>query len=374
MLTGNALAILFCLTSGALNAFVKVRTPEPTHHANSALELSCDHSSSTGPLLAQVPTGSEVSTSKGFLFVEGRYCSDATVLSWNKGRLAVEDPTSCMIASEVSNNFQPDVMSDAFPDSATIGLDSSYKVSEEQLNTITQALRSGGIVNIDHNKPPFCSKYSYGGFELLEAMNSEPGPQRESCIDEAVKEGTIFQSPKTRAWLSSYRPSTDLANRVSTLVQKSNAVEKSNMVAASAMRRFNHWSYPLTISAMMIFVVSIGSLLEARPQEMVAVAHNKTEVSINRFLWLIAGMSIIDLVWTLLAFQANQIAEVNPVGNVLLGDTARTILFKGLATSMAIGILYKARESLFARKACWWVCLTLALLMGRWVLVSGVST
>lgn len=99
-----------------------------------------------------------------------------------------------------------------------------------------------------------------------------------------------------------------------------------------------------------------------------------TEVSIHRFLWLIGGMSLIDLVWTLLAHQANQIAEVNPVGNVLLGDAQRTIMFKVLATILAIGILYKARHSLFARKACWWVCLTLALLMARWVLVSGVST
>ena len=87
---------------------------------------------------------------------------------------------------------------------------------------------------------------------------------------------------------------------------------------------------------MMIFVVSIGTLLSVRPQELVAVAHSEQDISINRFLVLIAGMSVIDLTWTLLAHQANQINEVNPVGNVLLGDALRTIVFKGLATGMAI--------------------------------------
>ena len=374
MLTGNTLAILFCLSSGALNAFVKVGTPEPCNHPVTTLEITNDGSVDGVSLFTSSPAVSDLSVGKGFLFVEGRYCSDATILSWHEGRLAIEDPTSSMMASEFTDSFGSDSMSDAYSDLASVGLDPSYEISGHQISMITKTLLSGGVVHVERNKAPFCAEYFSGGFEVLEAMNAEPGPEREAFLDEAVKEGTVISSPETRAWLSSYRPNTNLATRVDSLVTRTNDIEKSNMLASSAMQRFNSLSYPLTISAMMIFVVSIGSLLEARPQEMVAVAHNKTEVSIIRFLWLIAGMSLIDLVWTLVAFQANQIAEVNPVGNVLLGNTVRTILFKGLATAMAIGILYKARESLFARKACWWVCLTLALLMGRWVLVSGVST
>ena len=157
------------------------------------------------------------------------------------------------------------------------------------------------------------------------------------------------------------------------MVSEVHKVENANMAAASAFRRFNDWSYPITIMAMLIFVFSIGSLLAVRPQELVAVARTEHETSVNKFLWLIGGMSIIDLVWTLLAHQANYITEVNPVGGVMLDEPSRVILFKVLATGLAIGILYRAKTTLFGRKACWWVCLTLALLMARWILVTGVS-
>ena len=129
----------------------------------------------------------------------------------------------------------------------------------------------------------------------------------------------------------------------------------------------------MTVAAMIIFVLSMGSLLTVRPHEVAAVANSEAPISVSRFLWLIAGMSVMDLVWTLLAHQANHITEVNPVGSVMLNDPSRVILFKTLATMLAIGILYRARNNLLARKACWWTCLTLALLMARWILITGVS-
>lgn len=372
MLTGNLIAILLTLTSGALDTVVKVRSAD---FGKAIVESQMSMSELSAPtILAPETFGSDqvLQVGEGFLFVDGKYCDPSTTIRWSNGLLTIDDPSSSMLAMGNSNSHINDTMSDAFvtPD---LGNAPVFEVSQAELSKIRYALGSQGIVKISSDGEPYAVGFSEGGLEMLEAINTPIGAERNHLIDEAFGRGS-GPSVETRAWLSSYKPENKLAGRIGSLLHNVDQIEKSNIVAATAMRRFNNWSYPLTITAMMIFVLSMGSLLAARPQELVAVAQTETEVSIHRFLWLIGGMSLIDLVWTLLAHQANQIAEVNPVGNVLLGDAQRTIMFKVLATILAIGILYKARHSLFARKACWWVCLTLALLMARWVLVSGVST
>lgn len=372
MLTGNVIAILIAVTSGALDTYVKVRSAEfGKPQVQSRLPTNFE---STASISAPETFSAhrEFQVGQGFLFIDGKYCAPSSVLRWSAGLLKIDDPNSSMLAAGNVNRRATDTMSDAFmppeiPDNP------EFEVSESEFGAIQYALQSGGVVNMSSVGKPYSAGLSEGGIEMLEAINTPKGAQRERLIDEAFDRGSE-PSVETRAWLSSYTPENELVGRIGNVLNRVNAIQESNTVAATAMRRFNNWSYPLTITAMMIFVLSMGSLLAARPQELVAVAHTETDVSVNRFLWLIGGMSVIDLVWTLLAHQANQIAEVNPVGNILLGDAQRTILFKALATGLAIGILYKARHSLFARKACWWVCLTLALLMARWVLVSGVST
>lgn len=372
MLTGNVIAILLAVTSGALDTLVKVGSSDFGKPQIQSRFLTDIKSSASICVPDAFSPRRELQVGRGFLFIDGKYCAPSSTLRWSAGLLVIDDPNSSMLAAGTVNPRSTDTMSDAFV-SPEIPHNPAFDVSESELGAIQYALESGGVVNMSSTGKPYSVGFSEGGIEMLEAINTPKGAQRERLIDEAFDRGP-GPSVETRAWLSSYTPEKELVGRIGNVMNEVNTIEKSNIVAATAMRRFNNWSYPLTITAMMIFVLSMGSLLAARPQELVAVAHTETDISVNRFLWLIGGMSVIDLVWTLLAHQANQIAEVNPVGNILLGDAQRTILFKALATGLAIGILYKARHSLFARKACWWVCLTLALLMARWVLVSGVST
>lgn len=305
----------------------------------------------------------------GFFFIEGRHCA-GSLLSWNAGRLRIENPTSGMMAA--ATTIPSNQLNDASADCQTMGL-VDIEISESQMRDIQSTLAIGGVVSVSKTEELLCVKPSEGGFEIIESIASPDSNQRKKLVDDAIERGNLSVSPTTRSWLANFRPDRDLAERASQAVDDIQNLENKNIVSANATQRLDNWSYPLTISAMLIFVVSIGSLLAVRPHELVAVAHTKSEVSVNRFLWLIAAMSAIDLVWTLLAHQANQIAEVNPVGNVMLNDPQRVIMFKCLATLLAVGILYRARHTLFARKACWWICLTLALLIGRWILVAGVS-
>lgn len=310
---------------------------------------------------------------EGFLFVRGKYCDASTKLSWRNNQLQIENPTSSMLAFAAPVRNEISTYSDSSATLEEICAIDSVEIAESEMLQIQRTLRDGGIVALSDNQSPFMLELSKGGYEFLEGFTHDPGPERDSFLNSAYSFAGIKPEPAMQTWLSELKPDTNLTRRATQLVNRVHTIEKANILAATAVQRFESWSYPITIIAMVVFVFSMGTLLTVRPHELVAVARTETETSVAKFLWLIAGMSAIDLVWTLLAHQANHITEVNPVGGVMLNEPSRVILFKVLATTLAIGILYRGRSSLFARKACWWTCLTLALLMARWILVTGVS-
>ena len=217
----------------------------------------------------------------------------------------------------------------------------SVEIAESEMLQIQRTLRDGGIVALSDNQSPFMLELSKGGYEVLEGFTHDPGPERDSFLNSAYSFAGIKPEPAMQTWLSELKPDTNLTRRATQLVNRVHTIEKANILAATAVQRFESWSYPITIIAMVVFVFSMGTLLTVRPHELVAVARTETETSVAKFLWLIAGMSAIDLVWTLLAHQANHITEVNPVGGVMLNEPSRVILFKVLATTLAIGILYR---------------------------------
>lgn len=311
--------------------------------------------------------------SKGFLFVHGQYFPPATTLAWRADKLRINHAPSTILACVL-----PDVPGEGFRYQPPGGLaemseTKTLAITLVEFRAVRSMLESGGVVILSDAGNPLLLEQSRGGFELIQSLTHLPGPQREELLNSAFAAAYIEPQPGMRSWLSDLIPGDELADRAVEYVDRVLKTERTNLAVVAAVRRFYDCSYPITVVAMATFVFSIGSLLAVRPQELVAVAVSKDETSVNKFLLLIAAMSIIDLVWTLLAHQANHITEINPVGGVLLDDPSRVILFKVLATGLAIGILYRARTSPFARKACWWVCLTLALLMARWIIVAGIS-
>lgn len=307
--------------------------------------------------------------SRGFLFIDGQYVNEASELSLTDRGLYVGNSVGSMFASisNVSEFGVSDAISDVIsPASHTISL------SDDQRARFFSTLSNGGVVHLSSDGNSFFAESTAGGDEVLEALLL-PKEERASRVGDIADRRAEPLTAKSIEWLSTVTTDSELVARATDTINRFNEVESTNTLAASSVRRLNNWSFPLTIVAMGMFVFSIGTLVSVRPQELAAVSHQPNEVSVHRLLGLILAMSVVDLVWTLLAHQANQIAEVNPVGNVLLGSPVRVIGFKLMATALAVGILFRARGHEIARKATWWICLTLALLMARWVLVSGVS-
>jgi hypothetical protein len=87
---------------------------------------------------------------------------------------------------------------------------------------------------------------------------------------------------------------------------------------------------------------------------------------------LIAGLSAVDLAWTVLVSQAGAMRELNPIGSQMIGDPLQLVAFKVLVTTAAVGLLYFCRQIPLARQASWWSCLVLTLVAARWLVFNSM--
>lgn len=318
----------------------------------------------------------QTNVAPGFLFINGHVVSPSATLFWDNGQLTIDDQQHTLLAfNDATKRLDSYDFAQPLSDVREPLFDSSPSqfVSAEEAFKIQRALTSGGIVLLDDNEAPVSLHREQGGGEIIEAFVLPPGEARNQKLDEAFARADYQPSRTTAKWLGNYEPFGPTVDRLNAAAADIQSIETNNMAVSFAIQQMDYWSYPITLAAMLVCVFAVGTLLSARPHEMVLVADGPGEVPVSRYLWLIAGMSVIDLVWTLLAFQANVIDEINPIGGVLLSNAARTAGFKLCATGLAIGILYRLRDNPLARKATWWLCLLLAMLMGRWILISGVS-
>ena len=87
-------------------------------------------------------------------------------------------------------------------------------------------------------------------------------------------------------------------------------------------------------------------------------------------LALVVVYSVLDLTWTILAHQAGQMLELNPLGSHLIENPLHLVVFKAGATGLAVGLLFVLRKYRRAQLAAWWVCLVCTLLTARWLTIS----
>jgi hypothetical protein len=172
-------------------------------------------------------------------------------------------------------------------------------------------------------------------------------------------------------WLDRYAPPPELRSRSAGLITAFDAAEREAMSAIAATRRINDWAYPLTIGGFVITVLAVGHLLGGRPHAGKS-RHGRDDSpemirALNWTLVLIALMSLLDLTWTILAAQANQMRELNPFGSHLVEDPRHLVGFKVGATFPSLALLWLLRGYKRAQIAAWWICLLLTVLAFRWL-------
>ena len=179
-----------------------------------------------------------------------------------------------------------------------------------------------------------------------------------------------------RAWLTSFEPSSALQERAMPQVQLLVEREAIGQSAIAANQRLQTWAYPLTVFGMLAGVVSFGHLLQFPPHGSYDVAPSRRRRDLCRatviFLVMVIVLSMLDLVWTLLASQAGQMNELNPIGRRLMDNPVQLTAFKMVATLFSCGLLMWLRKHPRAQLASWWLCLICTLLTFRWLVLNSM--
>lgn len=177
-------------------------------------------------------------------------------------------------------------------------------------------------------------------------------------------------------WVNGFQPSDKFLAAAKPVVDRIDTLVVEDQGRHAAIKRLESFAYPLTIAGMVMSVFAIGHLMSNPPNG--GKTPDEVEMSpevvkiVTRSLILVVALSLLDLVWTLLASQAGTMRELNPVGGRLIDDPAKLIAFKVAMTGLAAGLIFKLRYYRRAQLASWWACLILTLLTVRWLTFNSM--
>lgn len=174
-------------------------------------------------------------------------------------------------------------------------------------------------------------------------------------------------------WLSGNAISSEASSRLESISSYFESMEVEYQSSVESGARLEKFAYPLTVLGMLLGVVALGFMLQWAGN---GLNQLETTVESERYvviaLCMMAGMATVDLIWTVLAGQAGQMKEINPLAASLVESPSQLAIFKILATGVGFSILYFWRQSQQIRKATWWMCLVSVLLTFRWVMFDSM--
>lgn len=174
-----------------------------------------------------------------------------------------------------------------------------------------------------------------------------------------------------------FSPSPSLIARAKKVIAEIDAVAAPGLAAERGLRRLSMFAFPLTIAGMILSFLASGHLVSYPPRPMEPEASASARLLDQRAtvicLALLIGLSGLDLAWTLLASQAGQMIELNPLGSRMVDDPYSLVAFKISLTLASCGILFAFRRRHSARLASWWLCLALTLLTFRWLVFNSMQ-
>lgn len=185
-----------------------------------------------------------------------------------------------------------------------------------------------------------------------------------------------FPSARWYGWIKEFCCTTEFASRARSYITRVDHLEKESRFSITTLRYAENSLYPLSVLGMLAVVLSFGHLLSTHPSSDGENHPQPLSPSGDRVvcktLVLVLVLSVLDLLWTILAVRTGTMREINPLGNQFIEDPLSLTLFKASATTMAVCLLYKVRHHLLARRAAWWVCLVCTLVAARWVTFSSM--
>ncbi|MEM8913371.1 MAG: DUF5658 family protein [Planctomycetota bacterium] len=229
-------------------------------------------------------------------------------------------------------------------------------------------LAMGSVVFLTRESRPASIHVQDGRYELLRQIVGL------DTVSTSVPANLNTSSREAWNWLTTeYKPTEAFISHAMADIElvETNASDADSV--ASSANLLANLSYPLTLLGMVGVVLGFGHLLSSRPvSESDAADDPHHHGVINKSLLIIAVLSLVDLVWTLVASNAGVMRELSPIGSQLIDNPAHLTAFKFSMTATSLSILYCLKRRPIARLASWWCCLLLTLLTARWIVFNSM--
>lgn len=237
---------------------------------------------------------------------------------------------------------------------------------------IWQDLSAGsidGTVILEREKPLVTIMPSLGGDDAFEHLVSH---RTDSDLSMALppKLKNRISDESWQTLISGFQSNPLMREAVEKRVDRLKRSEEAAELHISANTWVHRLSFPLTVFGYIMVVVAVGHLMQNTPKNTGSIDSLSLErarkISIQT-LTIVAILSAVDLIWTLVAHHAGSMRELNPLGSGVIDHPVLLVLFKTTVTAISIGLLYRLHHSSLARQATWWCCLVLTLLTARWL-------
>ena len=331
------------------------------------------------PGLAEERT--EETTRKGFVFVEGEYLPPPYTIRLVEDRLEINgralrhtlrDPAMFAYGGHWNPGGHGGPGGWGPPGRGRGGGPRIVDSAARQLSDVHSQLSSGGVV-ISFAGQPLVLLDTGSTYDLLCTMTGNLKPLRRVSLSEKLPPD--FDTEVWTEWMTTFKPSPELTSRAVSLISAFDAADEEAAAAVRATRRLHALAYPLTVAGMILSVLSIGHLFGGRPHAGKPThgvdASPEMIRTLNWSLVFIILLSALDVTWTILAAQANQMLELNPIGSHLINEPRHLVGFKFGIMLPVVGLLWLLRKHKRAQVAAWWACLILTILACRWLMLTS---
>ena len=246
-----------------------------------------------------------------------------------------------------------------------------------QARRLAESLESGEIVVLFDGAP--LVMMSTGDYEHAFCSAMVEDPRTEDQVEQvAMLAGTAADADRWRLMARDLRLDPQTAELLQQRVDQIDAVEMENQRQNEAVLRLETFAYPLTLVGMLLGVFAFGHMLQWSGKGITAGAEDggasEAARCVSVAVLLMFGMSMLDLLWTILAGQAGVMREVNPLAAAYISSPLQLAIFKVVATGLGLGILYAWRQREQIQQAAWWLCLVCVLLTFRWIMLDSMMT
>lgn len=311
-----------------------------------------------GPYRSPEPAN-EMTARQGFVFINGRYIAPPYEIRLDEGVLTVNG----------------EVLSCHPPQRGYGGRGFGFRGENSWRFMVGEIYGhlTGDLVILSFSDQPYLALDGSTTYDLLKAMTAEGGRAlRQLTVREQLP--AEFDRKIWDQWLESFEPPGELLQRAAVLINKFEDNQRAAESDMRASRLLNQMAYPLAVGGMVLSVLAVGHLLGGRPharQRIIGLDTSPEMIqSLNWSLMLVAAFSLMDLAWTILAANAGQMHELNPIGSHLIENPRHLAGYKIGITMPSLAVLWLLRKHKRAQVAAWWLCLILTFVTLRWLTFS----